>query len=94
MRLFAISDLHVGHAGNRALDQLGDHRDDWLIIAGDVGETAAHLRFALAYAVAQFARVFWVPGNHELWTANADDARGVAKYEALVACCQIGRAHV
>jgi hypothetical protein len=39
-RLLAISDLHVGYPENRALlDGLRpSDPDDWLIVAGDVGE--------------------------------------------------------
>src|SRR3546814_15798692 len=42
---------------------------------------------------ARFARVVWVPGNHELWTVASegpDAARGVERYARLVA---IARAH-
>ena len=39
-RLLAISDLHIGYAENRAIvDRLRpESDDDWLIVAGDVGE--------------------------------------------------------
>lgn len=87
MRLLAIADLHLGHRANReALRTVPPHRSDWLIIAGDIGETAEHLRFCFDELVPRFARVVWVPGNHELWTAPGGDAlRGAAKYDALVA---------
>jgi 3',5'-cyclic AMP phosphodiesterase CpdA len=91
MRLYAISDLHVGFAPNRHLwSTLGDHRDDWLVIAGDVGETEDHLRFVLQIATARFQRVLWVPGNHELWTLPDSDRglRGEARYRRLVAVCR------
>ena len=40
MRLWAISDLHVGHEANRrALLELPPHPGDWLAVVGDVGET-------------------------------------------------------
>ena len=92
MRLFAISDLHLGHRINRAaLAEIGPHPDDWLILAGDVGETFAHLRLALGHLAPRFARVIWVPGNHELWARAAGDApplRGVARYAHLVSICR------
>ena len=48
MRLWAISDLHVGHRKNReALLTLPSFGDDWLILGGDMGETEAHLDFTL-----------------------------------------------
>lgn len=88
MKLWAISDLHLGHDANRlALAGVTDHRDDWLIVAGDVGETFAHVELAWRALVPRFAKIFWTPGNHELWT-TAEGPRGVARYEALVALCR------
>ena len=92
MRLLAISDLHVGYPENRAYaDSLapGDP-DDWLIVAGDVGEVFADVGFVLASLANRFARVIWTPGNHELWTLPSDPVavRGVARYEALVKVCR------
>ena len=47
MKLYAISDLHLGFEVNqRALSGITGHPDDWLILAGDVGETAIHLELA------------------------------------------------
>jgi 3',5'-cyclic AMP phosphodiesterase CpdA len=91
MKLLAISDLHLGHAPNRdALERIGDHPDDWLILAGDVGEWPAHLAFALRVVPQRFQRVIWVPGNHDLWTSSNFPAgsRGQARYNELVALCR------
>lgn len=91
MRLFATSDLHLGHKANReALDSLPAYPDDWLIVAGDVGERAAHLVHALEILTRRFARVIWTPGNHDLWCpADATDrTRGQARYDELVAICR------
>ena len=43
MRLLAISDLHIGYPENRAYaDSLAPaDPEDWLIVAGDVGEVFA-----------------------------------------------------
>jgi hypothetical protein len=91
-RLLAVSDLHVGYPENRAYaDALapGDP-GDWLIVAGDVGETFADVGFVLASLARRFARVIWAPGNHELWTLPSDQValRGVARYEALLKVCR------
>ncbi|MBC7975437.1 MAG: metallophosphoesterase [Myxococcales bacterium] len=91
MKLYAISDLHVGFEPNRALwSGLADHPDDWLILAGDLGETDEHLAFTLRIATARFQRVLWVPGNHELWTLPQDrlGPRGEARYRQCVAVCR------
>ena len=91
MRLFAISDLHLGFDVNRrALERLRSHPDDWLILAGDVGETPAHLEFAFRVLVPRFRQLIWVPGNHELWTTpnGQSQARGVERYQQFVELCQ------
>lgn len=90
--LLAISDLHVGHADNRAIVEAlhpGSPRD-WLLVAGDVGDTVAQVEWVLALLAERFARVVWAPGNHELWTPPGDPVqlRGVARYEHLVALCR------
>lgn len=91
MRLWAISDLHLGNAANRAaLDSVPHLPHDWLILAGDVAERDAHIAEAFAVFGQRFARVIWVPGNHELWTLPPTTARGVARYDQLVA---LARAH-
>jgi 3',5'-cyclic AMP phosphodiesterase CpdA len=91
MKLYAISDLHLRYEGTRrALQALRPHPDDWLIVAGDVGETEQHLRFALTILQRRFARLLWVPGNHDLWTVppHPGEPRGVEKYQRLVAICR------
>jgi hypothetical protein len=91
MKLYALADLHLRYeVTRRALLALEPHPEDWLIVAGDVGETEEHLRFALALLTRRFARLLWVPGNHDLWTAPspAETLRGVAKYERLVQVCR------
>lgn len=88
MNIHALSDLHVGVAANRrTVEALPAHPDDWLILAGDLGETEAHLEFVLETACPRYARVFWVPGNHELWTSGTPPLHGQAKYERLLEVC-------
>jgi hypothetical protein len=91
MRLLAISDLHLSHARNReGLDAMGQHPDDWLIVAGDVGEKPEHLVHALTVLTSRFAKVIWTPGNHDLWCPPdaPDRTRGQARYDELVAICR------
>ncbi len=91
-RLLAVSDLHVGYQENRAIaDRLHPVTDgDWLIVAGDVGEQAADVEAVLAALTERFARVIWVPGNHELWTHRRDPLRlrGEERYQHLVQACR------
>jgi 3',5'-cyclic AMP phosphodiesterase CpdA len=90
--LFATSDLHVTHQGNRdVVEQIRpEHEDDWLIVAGDVGDTIDSVEWALRLLRDRFSTVIWVPGNHELWTVPQDDVtlRGEARYRHLVELCR------
>jgi 3',5'-cyclic AMP phosphodiesterase CpdA len=91
VKLYAISDLHLRFRVNReALAALPAHPDDWVILAGDVGESEQDLRTALEAFTARFARVFWVPGNHELWTTPSDPLtlRGESRYLHFVDVCR------
>jgi len=91
MKLYAISDLHVGSTANKqALAALPSFPNDWLILAGDIGETEVHVLYCLSTLTQRFARVIWVPGNHELWTVPSKTVplRGAAKYRRLVAICR------
>jgi 3',5'-cyclic AMP phosphodiesterase CpdA len=90
MKLWATSDLHVGYEENRrAVQALPPYPDDWLIVAGDTGETPAHLDFVLRTLQPRFAQVIWTPGNHDLWTPRTlpGAERGVPHYERLVSLC-------
>jgi predicted phosphodiesterase len=69
-RVFALSDIHVDYDANarwvRDLSSL-DYRDDILILAGDVSHKQAELAACLEAFAARFAKVLFVPGNHDLW---------------------------
>lgn len=91
-RLLAVSDLHVAYAENRAVVERirADSPDDWLIVAGDVAETVADIRWTLAVLREKFGKVIWTPGNHELWTSKNDPVRlrGDDRYRHLVELCR------
>ncbi len=59
-------------------------------MAGDVGSRVADIEWALGRLADRFARVVWVPGNHDLWTPPGDpvELRGEARYDHLVAVCR------
>ncbi|MDR2280763.1 MAG: metallophosphoesterase [Gordonia sp. (in: high G+C Gram-positive bacteria)] len=90
--LWAISDLHVSHRGNeQILDQIRPtDPGDWLIVAGDVAERTDDIVDTLRRLAARFAKVVWVPGNHELYTTAKDPLQifGVARYDYLVQACR------
>jgi 3',5'-cyclic AMP phosphodiesterase CpdA len=89
--LWAVSDLHTGHLGNKPVAEslYPSSPDDWLIVAGDVAERTDEIRWALDVLRRRFAKVIWVPGNHELWTTNRDPMQifGRARYDYLVNMC-------
>jgi predicted phosphodiesterase len=89
--LLALSDLHVAYPENRELIEnlRPDAEGDWLILAGDVGEIFADIKWALSTLSSRFGTVIWVPGNHELWTHPEDEVqlRGVERYQLLVETC-------
>lgn len=90
--LFAVSDLHVDHAENRELLEAMQpgSAEDWLIVGGDVADDQAGVEWALRLLAARYARVIWVPGNHELLTYGDDpqQLRGERRYRHLVELCR------
>lgn len=92
MKLMALADLHLNHARNRAtLEALPAQPDDWLILAGDLGERADHLHWCFQLLRDRWAKLVWVPGNHELWTPPSEGEtglRGVERYLHLVEVCR------
>ncbi|MCZ8379363.1 metallophosphoesterase [Mycobacterium sp. CPCC 205372] len=90
--LLAVSDLHIGHRGNRdVVESITPHSpDDWLIVAGDVGEKMADIVATLQLLRERVAKLIWVPGNHELWSLATDPVRlrGEDRYRHLVDLCR------
>ena len=95
-KLYALGDIHLGHKLNiEEWEKVQPQAEDSLILAGDVGETTDHLTAAFRKAKACFKEVFWVPGNHELYTMPGDksssaELRGQDKY---LHCVEIARQH-
>lgn len=87
MRVFAISDLHVDHPGNAAwVDRLShyDHRDDVLILAGDVSDDLRLLDRTVTALARRFATLLFVPGNHDLWVVRRERSlTSFDKFEAV-----------
>lgn len=91
-KLVAVSDLHIRYTENRKIvEELRPESDqDWLLVAGDVGEVVADVEWALGLLRDRFAKVVWAPGNHELWTPHDDPVqlRGEERYLRLVDVCR------
>src|ERR1700704_5894714 len=90
--LLGVSDLHVTHPDNRrVVEGLWPHSPtDWLLVCGDVSEATEDVEWTLSLLSERFARVVWVPGNHELWTLPDDTMalRGEQRYLHLVEMCR------
>ncbi|GAB3085960.1 metallophosphoesterase family protein [Corynebacterium aquatimens] len=85
--LWAVSDLHAAVKANRARIEeiVPESPDDWLIVAGDVGERTELIVRVMAILADRFHTVIWVPGNHELYSRSGDRHTGRDKYAELVA---------
>ncbi|MEU6883127.1 metallophosphoesterase [Streptomyces sp. NPDC046712] len=59
---------------------------DWLLVAGDVGEISTDIETTMRLLAGRFSTVVWAPGNHELWTVPHDPVqlRGEERYLHLV----------
>jgi predicted phosphodiesterase len=90
MRIFAISDLHTDFRENMLLvEQLSDvtYQRDILIAAGDISDRLDTLKSTLALLRAKFMKIFYVPGNHELWVRR-ENRTSVAKFHHVLALCE------
>lgn len=69
-RVFVVSDLHTDYLENmswvRSLSS-NRYKKDVLIVAGDVAETCGNFVLTMSLLRERFQRVFYVPGNHDLW---------------------------
>jgi predicted MPP superfamily phosphohydrolase len=100
-RIFAISDLHVDYKENLNLMMslsAAEYGNDVLIVAGDVSDNPATLEKCLSSLVEAFHKVFFVPGNHELWVSRSKKTEAelkgfnsVIKFDFIMALCgQLG----
>lgn len=89
MRIFAASDIHTDFKKNwSVVAELSDteYQNDALIVAGDVSDHLDTLHNSLLLLRSKFQRVFYVPGNHELWVRGGGlDSLG--KFSRIVELC-------
>lgn len=88
--LWAVADLHAAVKANGPTIESIQPEDpsDWLIVAGDVAERTELIIHTLTTLRRRFAKVIWVPGNHELFSRSSDEVRGYDKYYELVRLCR------
>jgi len=70
LRIWALSDVFFDQHGVpewcKSLSS-SFFRDDVLMLAGNLADSLPQLRFALTVLKSKFRRIFYVPGNHDLW---------------------------
>ena len=91
MRVHALSDLHIDYTRNMSfLQQLSDteYADDTLLLAGDISDNLDRLKAGLTYLRSKFRRVFFVPGNHDLWVRRNECVDSIAKFWSVLRLCQ------
>jgi predicted phosphodiesterase len=92
-RLYAVSDIHVRYPANRALiETLPARPNDGLILAGDIGEREDDLAWTLETLRPKFSALYWVAGNHELWSMPGETVDAETKYRSMVDVCRAFRA--
>jgi Icc-related predicted phosphoesterase len=89
--VYAVSDLHVDFPANmRWVESIptGAYTQDTLVVAGDVSDNLHRLGHALAMLRERFARVFFVPGNHELWCRRGYPDDSLEKFDQVLSLCK------
>lgn len=98
-RIFAISDVHIDHGPSVVPWAEGisntEFKNDILMVAGDLGDTFNAIKRGLQIFKKKFRRVFYVPGNHDMWIRpNTDDsnkkkfADSIVKLLAMFDMCE------
>jgi len=91
-KVYAISDVHFDHKINEDwAHRIDDFKfqEDVLIVAGNLTDTKNALARALITLKSKFRRVFYVPGNHELWLAPAEATRYPDSLSKLLAIFEL-----
>ncbi len=90
MRIFATSDLHTDFKENwLLLEQLSNnlYQEDILIVAGDIAHNLDLIKNTLVLLKHKFKKVFYVPGNHELWV-RGEELNSIEKFSRIVDLCK------
>jgi predicted phosphodiesterase len=90
MRIFAFSDLHTDFTENRRqLQQLSStgYLQDVAVVAGDIADDLRIIAWTLQTLRSKFGKVFYVPGNHELWVRNTP-LNSVEKFHQILSLCE------
>jgi len=87
-RIFIISDLHVNYKEN----------SEWVqalsLVGGDLSSDLLLLQRTFACLKSRFDRVFFVPGNHELWVSTSRCLDSMEKFYAVLKLCESMRVEI
>ena len=85
-----MSDIHVDYPQNLewvlGLD-CHEYQEDVLLLAGDVSEDMKLLERVLRGCLERFAKVMFVPGNHDLWVRRCTYDCSLAKFGRILELC-------
>ncbi|MGA1072505.1 MAG: metallophosphoesterase family protein [Pseudohongiellaceae bacterium] len=85
-----MSDIHVDYPQNLewvlGLD-CHEYQADVLLLAGDVSEDMKLLERVLRGCLERFAKVMFVPGNHDLWVRRCTYDCSLAKFGGILELC-------
>jgi len=92
-KVYVMSDLHYDHKKNDEWVNNIDEfmfQEDVLVVAGNVADTLKALVRCLRALKMKFRRVFFTPGNHEMWIHPSEVKKypdSIAKFNAIMDVC-------
>ena len=86
MKVWTTSDLHIDYPENfKWFLNLSavDYTDDFLIIAGDITDELHKMQVLFKSLVPKFRKIFFLPGNHDLWLHKNDAQDSMEKFHMV-----------
>lgn len=87
MNVWTSSDLHLDYQENWDWwQQLSseDYQNDGLILAGDITHETSQLFCFFETLLPKFKKIFFVPGNHDLWLTEEEQGNSLNKFTYLL----------
>ncbi|MBV1758440.1 MAG: metallophosphoesterase [Dethiosulfatibacter sp.] len=81
-RIVLITDLHStihGSEQSKIADRIRDQKPDMIALAGDIADDIQPIKgtIMLLEAIKDIAPVFYVTGNHEIWSRDVDNIKDI-----------------
>lgn len=85
MRIQYASDLHLELWSKKTFDETIEPKADYLVLCGDIAKlNSPNLRAFLEYVSERWKKIFWIPGNEEIWKTSNVPNYSIYKMEELV----------